>query len=288
MSEAFQRRGHPIAGYGYKPDKRHLLGVPPKKDAATVLAALPVPTVAGGLDEAAVKALGILDQGGAPFCVSHGWAGSTRACVQRNGNATPQLGSRLWLMYLMHAIEDDVSGFDGAIVGDGAEVLERLGLPVETTWPYSDSETGPFKQKPPEDVFRQAFDQIAPSDYSRIMSYGQVRVDDVMRALAAGGKNGRPCPIPFGTNVSNAFASNNLGPGFVVDTPPANDIDGGHCMWIERFEFDAGVTGGVKFRVVNSWGPDFGDGGMFWMTPAWLMDPSTDDLWINDYQGVTP
>jgi hypothetical protein len=286
-AEPFVKRGHPTAGYGYKADRRHLLGLAPSRDAASLLSSVPVPTVNGGIDDASVISLGILDQGGAPFCVSHGWAGSLRLCELRNGLATPRLGSRLWLMYLMHAIENDVDGFDGAIVEHGAEVVERMGFPPEDVWPYSDSNPGPFSTKPPADAVRQAYDRIAPFDYGRIMTLGETRVDDVMRALSAGGKGGKPAPVVFGTNVSNAFAANNLGPNFLVG-PPGSDVDGGHCMYISRFELDPGVIGGVKFRVVNSWSQGWGDNGMCWMEPAWLMDPSTDDLWLVDHQGVQP
>jgi hypothetical protein len=283
--EAFQKRGHPEQGYGYKPDNRHLLGAPVRKDAAKLLGSVPVPTSDCGLDEDAIRALGILDQGGAPFCVSHGWSGALRDNQQRNGVASPRLASRLWLMYLMHAIEGDVGGFDGAIVGDGATVIEQLGFPPEDAWPYSDSESGNFKVRPPADVERQAFDRIAPFDYGRILSGGSGRVDDVLRALSAGGKGGKPCPVVFGTNVTNAFASNQLGTDFVVDAP-TGDIDGGHCMRIVRAVRDPGVVGGWRFRVVNSWSKTWGDGGMFWMTPAYLMDPATSDLWMSDFQGV--
>lgn len=284
----FERRGHTEKGYGYKADRRHLLGIGPKKDAASLLSGLPVPKAPGGLDEAAIRSLGILDQGGAPFCVGHGTAGGVRDCVQRNGNPAPKLGSRLWLMYLAHAIEHDVDGFDGAFVGDAFEVLERLGIPPEDAWPYSDSPAGPYKVMPPADVFRQAFDQLAPLDYGRIMSHGAARVNDVMKALAYGGKGGKPCPVVFGTDVTTAYASNQLGPGFLADKPDPADVDGGHCQRIIRFEFDPGVVGGVKFRVVNSWGPGWADRGMCWITPAYLTDPSTEDLWMGDYQGMRP
>jgi hypothetical protein len=284
----FQKRGHADKGYGYKADRRHLLGIPPRRDAEPTLSGIPVPTTDCGLDEDAIRAAGILDQGGSPYCVSHGWAGAVRDCAQRNGNPSPKLGSRLWLMYLMHAIEGDISGFDGAFVGDGAEVLERLGLPPEDAFPYTDANPNPSMTKPPADVFRLAYDQRAPIDYGRIMSTGTRRVDDVLRALSAAGKGGKPCPVVFGTNVTNRFASNNLPPGFLVGAPDPGDIDGGHCMRIVRAVFDPGVAGGVKFRVVNSWGQDWGDRGMFWMTPRYLMDESTNDLHFADYQGVQP
>jgi hypothetical protein len=288
MTEEFQRRGHPELGFGYKPDLRHkLFGLAPRKDAASLLGSLPVPKTNGGLGEPAVKAMGIEDQLGAPYCVANAWAHAIRDCQQRNGLASPRLLSRLWLMFMMHAEEGDISGFDGAIVGDGADVLERMGFPPEEVFPYTDVNPNPSMQPPPADAVRQAYDRKAPFDYGRIMSSGPARVDDVLRALAWGGKDGKPCPVVFGSNVTNTFARNQLGPGFIVDAP-TGDIDGGHAEEMIRFEFDPGVEGGVKFRVKNSWGPGWGDGGFWWMTPKYLMDPGTEDLWMADYQGVQP
>lgn len=287
-TEPFQRRGHAEKGYGYRPDKRHLLGIPPRKDAATVLSRLPVPTTDCGLDEAPILSLGILDQQGAPYCVGNAWPGAVRDCSQRNGNPSPQLGSRLWLMYMMHALEGDIGGFDGAIVGDGAEVLERVGLPPESAFPYSDANPNPSMQKPPADAVRLAYDQKAPLDYGRIMSTGPARVDDVLRALAAGGKHGEPCPVVFGSNVSNTFAGNNFDPMVPLGPPAPDDIDGGHCERIIRAHFDPGFEGGVAFRVVNSWSESFGDRGMWWMSVKFLTDAATDDIWFADYRGLTP
>ena len=191
-------------------------------------------------------------------------------------------------MYMMHALEGDISGFDGAIVADGAEVLERIGLPPEIVMPYTDANPNPSMTKPAADTIRQAYDQKAEVNTGQIVTMGTQRVDDVLRALAAGGKGGKPAPVVFGTNVTNAFARNALPPGFVVDAPDPSDIDGGHCLWIVRAVFDPGVVGGVKFRVQNSWSSAWGDGGYFWMTPGYLMDAATDDLHFNDYQGLLP
>ena len=88
MSETFVKRGHPELGYGLKPG-RHLLGVPPRRDATATLSPIPVPTTDCGLDEAPITALGIPDQEGAPYCVSHGWTGFGSASAARCATGRP-------------------------------------------------------------------------------------------------------------------------------------------------------------------------------------------------------
>lgn len=267
MSQIFPRRG-----LGYKPDLRHLLGAP-VRNAAAKLAGLPTPPPSASIESAVVD---ILDQGSAPFCVSHGIAQALRCCQILSAVRSPRLASRLWIMYLAHAIEHDVDGFDGAFVQDGFQVLEQLGFPPEQVWPYDDRTDGNYRVKPPADVFRQAFDRIAPLDYSRILTFGDERIDDVKRALAAGH------PVVFGTQVSESFCNGETGPGFTVDTPVGIPMAGGHCL------LSVGYDSNDRFRVVNSWSEAWGDRGKFWMTADYMAAPDTIDIWIADFQGLQP
>lgn len=264
---------HAGRGLGYKPDRRHLFGLP-VADARATLSGLPVPPAGSEsllVDKAVVS---ILDQGAAPFCVSHGTTQAVRTRQVLGGAVSPPLGSRLWVMYLAHAIENDVEGFDGAIVADAFEAIQKLGLPPEDVWPYSDSADGPFKTKPPAEVFRAAYDAIAPWRATRILSEGDQRIDDIRTALAAG------LPVVFGTQVTEALCGGVTGPDFTVDVPTIEPLAGGHCMMLSGFE-DANR----RARVINSWGPGVLDQGRFWLTYDYLKWVFTEDLWVVDFEG---
>jgi hypothetical protein len=209
----FERRG-----LGYRPDLRHLLGHV-DRDAAARLSAAPAPPAEKDNDW---LVLDILDQGGAPFCVANATAQAVRCGQVSNGVIAPRLASRLWLMFLAHAIEHMEGAFDGTYIRNAFEVLERLGFPPEEAWPYDDSPSGRFKVKPPTDAFRQAHDQIAPFDYQRIYSTGAARVDDVKRALAGGNV------VVFGTNVSWDFCDNK-GTAKPIDPPVTGSPAGTPC-----------------------------------------------------------
>lgn len=282
MGADFQRRGAPgPERFGYIPDRRHHAGFP-VVGAARPLSTQTLPDVVNTIEPLA-RASGIYDQGAAPFCVSNALAAAIRDCEQLAGNAVPIDPSRLWIMYLAHALEDDTAGFDGAIIADAVEAVQKLGIPPETIWPYSDQNPGPFSVIPSQEAYRQASDQIKPLETARIVTEGDQRVDDLMRMLAFGGRNGKGVPVVFGTNVSNAYAANQLGPGFVADVPPDNDIDGGHAQKYIGYKRDPGAEGGVLFRVQNSWTDQWGDGGMCWHTVAYVKYAGTEDIHGIDY-----
>jgi C1A family cysteine protease len=251
-------------GKGYKPDLRHLLGAPVRR--APVDAAVPPPS--SDLDHLVVE---VLDQGAAPFCFAHAPAQAIRMCEVRDGAQHPALASRLWLVYLAHALEHDVNAFDGAYLSDVFEAVEKLGFPPEVAWPYSDSAQGNFRVRPPEDVVRQAYDQVS-IDYSRILTSGEQRLSDVRNALASG------CPVVFGTLVSNRFASNDLDADFTYDVPPAGDVDGGHALLFTGHRADG------RFRVCNSWGPGWGQGGFCYVTEEVVTWDETVELWRVDFK----
>jgi hypothetical protein len=255
------RRGDLLTGYGYKPDRRHLFGVRPAGRGTFKLDA-PIPPAFSMRDQV----VEVLDQGMAPFCVAHGVAQGLRVCDRINGVVAPELASRIWIIYGAHALEHDVDSFDGAIISDAFEFIEKMGFPPERAWPYSDSDRGPFRVRPPEDVVRQAYDNI-DLGYQRILSSGNQRLAEVKAAIS------QNCPVVFGTQVGYTFANNGLGDGHRATIPDTNDIDGGHCMLC------VGYRENGDFLVVNSWGTGWGDHGFFWMAPEYMAWDSTEDVW---------
>lgn len=266
---------HAGRGLGYKPDMRHLLGAP-FRNASRRLSAVPAPPPSSSLKSAVVS---VLDQGAAPFCFAHSPAQAIRMRQVLRGVPNPRLASRLWLVYLTHALEHMPLAFDGAYLSDTFQVLEQMGFPPEDAWAYSDSQDGNFKVRPPAAVERLAYDRIAPIDYGRIVSNGDDRVDDVKKALAAG------LPVSFGTQVTEAFCRGDLGPGFVANLPgPLDTIAGGHALTAVAHDDATGLI-----EVVNSWGANgWGNLGFFYMPYAYMAAPMTTDIWFSDFQGEQP
>lgn len=74
-------------------------------------------------------------------------------------------------------------------------------------------------------------------------------------------------PVWLGTFVDTAFQ--NLGAHDVAQ--PANENDpngGGHAMYVSGYRTAA--DGSFEFRVENSWGSSWADGGAVWASSAWL------------------
>jgi len=264
---------HAGRGLGYKPDGRHKLGLP-YPDAAPKLAALPAAGSLGTMDiDAAVGE--VVNQGGAPFCFANAPLQAIRALQVLNGaSPVPELGSRLWVVYFAHALEHDVESFDGGIISDAFEAIQKLGLPPEHIWPYSDDPNGPYKTKPSAEAYREAFDAIAPFHATRILTEGGRRIDDIRKALAA------RLPIVFGTQVTEDFCENKLGPDFTVDVPQDQPLAGGHALMGSGDD-----PANARVRVPNSWGPNWGDNGRCWFTYAYMEWVLTEDIWVVDFTG---
>jgi hypothetical protein len=275
---------HAGRGLGYKPSPWHPLD---ELAHGAKVGALPRVRVGTGTSDVDAAVVDILDQGAAPFCFANAPAQAIRTLQALNAAPAPSavvpfplpapapaLGSRLWVVYLTHAIEGIPGVYDGGVISDAFSAIQKMGLPPESVWPYSDHNPGPFSTRPPAEVVRQAFDAIRPFHATRIVTEGDARVDDMRAALAA------RLPVVFGTQVTEDFCEGKLGPDFTVDTPQDQTLAGGHALMLSG---DDGVS---RFRVVNSWGDGWGDGGRCWFTYDYLRWVLTEDVWVVDFKGA--
>lgn len=224
------------------------------------------------IDNAIVE---ILDQGGAPFCFANAPVQAIRTLQVLNGAVAPALGSRLWIVYLTHAIELTPAAFDGGIISDAFQAIQQLGLPPESIWPYSDSQDGNFKVRPPAEVERQAYDAIQPFHATRIVTEGDQRIDDIRTALA------NRLPVVFGTQVTEDFCEGKLGPDNTVDVPQDQTLAGGHALMASGDD-----PANRRIRVPNSWGKNWGDNGRCWFTYDYFKWVLTEDIWVVDFKGA--
>jgi hypothetical protein len=75
-------------------------------------------------------------------------------------------------------------------------------------------------------------------------------------------------PVWLGCFVDSAFEA--LTAGQVAQPPNASDPNGGgHAMYISGYRTAA--DGSLEFRVENSWGSNWCDGGGCWASTAWLL-----------------
>lgn len=257
---AFVRRG-----LGWKKDPPKKPGDKPDFLARVKLGLDPPPKTASNRP----NILSIVNQLVLSSCTGNASAQAIRAAMVKAGVKDPELASRLFLYYLARAYDHNTYNDDGANIRNIFAGAVEFGVPRETLWPYSDNTDGdnaPFRTMPSSAAFRGAFDQHKGASYHRIDSTGQERIDDVKRAIAAG-----YCVV-FGTLVSTDFASDRLGTGPIP--PPTNKpIAGGHALCIAEYDE-------TSFGVVNSWGPDWGDGGWCKFSPDYIAWTETDDLWI--------
>jgi len=85
-------------------------------------------------------------------------------------------------------------------------------------------------------------------------------------------------PFVFGINIYESFESNNVkNTGFVpMPNTSTEQLLGGHAIMAVMFDDDKKI-----FGCRNSWGPDWGDKGYFYLPYDYILNPDlASDFWI--------
>lgn len=251
-----------VKGYGWKPDlpdPRDFLFAPGPE------AFLTLPDLVRLDQEPEMPE--VYDQGQLGSCTANGIGAAWEFQRAKQGLDSP-MPSRLFLYYNERRLEGS-EGYDaGAYIRDGFKSLANDGICPETTWPY---DIGRFAEQPPDEAYLEA--QQAQS-----LTYERVRrePDHWQAALAA-----RQLVV-FGFTVFDSFEAEWPAHG-VMPTPAwsTESVLGGHCTaacgyahGYDLIEEDPSREEHVDehalyWRVRNSWGTGWADGGYFWM-PAYL------------------
>jgi hypothetical protein len=128
------------------------------------------------------------------------------------------------------------------------DVLSRFGVPSEARWPYN-----PLKAttRPSIMSYREAFPNRFDAFYN-IDGSGDDRLRAIVQALNT--KHN----VIFGTALAASFLQHKTG---VVNRPGTHDsIIGRHAMVICGWD-----PAKQAFKVRNSWSPNWGEAGYFWM-----------------------
>jgi len=178
--------------------------------------------------------------------------------------------SRLFIYYNERAMEGTVDQDAGAEIRDGIKTINSLGVCTEASWPYNTNE---FAVKPSATCYTAAL-------HNKSVSYESVAQDinTIKGCLAAG------FPVVIGFTVYESFESDAVAATGVMPMPASNEqVLGGHAVLVVGYNDGPSTVNGAPARyliVRNSWGPEWGAGGYFYMPYEYATDSNlADDFW---------
>ena len=174
-----------------------------------------------------------------------------------NGWTDAKTGASNHLMSAAWTYNKVNDGYDsGSWMSTNMEIIQDWGGATLATMPYNPSDALSWGSMA---AFREAPLHRA-SDVRGISYLGQTTVDSVKTLISAG------TPVTFAFDASqydNAFADGN----YIMSSKEYNSLGLNHAQTIVGYD-DSIQDDGEKgaFRVVNSWGAGWGDGGFYWLT----------------------
>lgn len=208
----------------------------------------------------------IYDQGDIGSCTGNAgaMAGLHRSRVQ-NREIAP---SRLMLYYGARELIGQESQDYGAYMRDVYKAWNKKGVCPEMTWPYVESRV---THKPSEAAYREGQKTLATA-YFRL---DNTSLEELKTCLADGH------PFTFGFWVYDSFFWN-WKDTMPIPNPNKERFLGGHAVTAVGYDNQR-----AAFRIKNSWGINWKDGGYFWMPYAFITNTKfCDDFWMLD--GITP
>jgi C1A family cysteine protease len=217
----------------------------------------------------------IYDQGQIGSCTANALAGAIQYDRLKDGQTPDFVPSRLFIYYNERVIEGDPGNDGGAQLRDGIKTLQQQGVCPESEWPYDDTpapyEGGPFPvgskpaTQPPQTCYNDAAGYVIVN-YQRLNQ----NLSQLQGCLAAG------YPFVFGFTVFDSWYNQTPRPA-VIPVPSQSDTPiGGHAVLCVGYD-----NAKTLFKIRNSWGPNEGDNGYFYMPFAYVTEPTlANDLWV--------
>lgn len=204
----------------------------------------------------------VYDQGQLGSCTANGIGAALEFDLKKQG-MEDFMPSRLFIYYNERVIEGTVDSDAGAMIRDGVKTVNSLGVCPESVWAYN---IGQFTEKPSDEAYKVAINNKA-------LAYHRVPRDlPHMKAVLVSG-----LPFVVGFSVYSYFESQEMADKGVLDIPsPDETLLGGHCVLVVGYDDAKGC-----FKVRNSWGPNWGLNGYFWMKYDYLLNTNlSDDFWV--------
>ena len=182
--------------------------------------------------------------------------------------------STLFQYYNERLQDGDIDSDNGSTITQATQCLIKYGYCSVDSWPYI---TTKFSIAPPQSCYDQAvqnlegqnpqFEILDPSPSS------------IMSCLS------RNCPVILGISVYESFESDKVAKTGMVPMPkPDEQLLGGHAVSIVGYD-----TKTKRWKVRNSWGPNWGDKGYFYLPFEYITESQlASDLWAYKVGFVVP
>jgi hypothetical protein len=186
------------------------------------------------------------NQGNLGSCVSWAtaYAGFTivRRIEEQSNEVPPYSPLNLYVRYKKHFKEDPCSY--GACVPFALNILKIKGCSLFKNFRNSCNTDAPEDKEYSDKLY--AYDGISPSNISNIKK----AISSNMPVVIA-------IKCYSGDSWQNAVFQNGVWSGYY-----SGSVDGGHAMCLIGYDDQ---KGGGSFEIMNSWGPDWGNNGFFWI-----------------------
>ena len=199
----------------------------------------------------------IYNQGNIGSCSSMAIGNQIMALKNYDDNNYP---SRLFQYYNSRLIEGNVEDDSGCTYRAAYKCLAKFGfLEPEELWEY---DTTKFKDKPPEELYNKTnktlikkYQSLIPSIYAIEYAISQNKI------------------VTFGTIIYDNFNDYDK-TDFIIKYPQGGQL-GGHAMALVGYDHNKKL-----FKIVNSWGPEWGNNGCAFMYYDHVIDEKYSfDFW---------
>lgn len=172
--------------------------------------------------------------------------------------------SRLALYYNARKLEGGIITDGGANIRDMIRGANKFGIAAETEWPFNE-------RKVNDEPSRQYYVDAYQDRIRFYATFPVITIDNLRLCLFHG------YPIVFGFDVYDAFEGVAITkPPYTLYMPTPNEGQlGGHCVVISGVEHK-----NRRFRIENSWGTDWADGGRYWMDYDYIISYLCSDFWM--------
>jgi C1A family cysteine protease len=177
--------------------------------------------------------------------------------------------SRMFIYWVERHMENTIDMDDGATMRSAMRVMAKYGVPDEKNWGYSKTT---LYIKPPMTLYKEAVQNMVKI-YMRV---GRAPYE-LKQCLADG------YPFIFGMMVFSAFNSQEVAKTGIVPLPTMQDEAlGGHAVICVGYDDEK-----QHYIILNSWGPDWGDNGYFYLPYRFMHSQLADDFFtVRQMEGI--